>query len=432
MSAPILSAGLNGQPFFKKVMRTMKSFDIPTFYHSRLITDIKNHRNRTDVRKKDYAPTLLDFGPIRFLMARHFGFCYGVQHAIEIAYRALNENPERRIYLLSEMIHNPDVNRDLTERGIRFIMDPSGNQKVGWDELRDNDIVIIPAFGTTVEVQKKLESIGIKPQQYDATCPFVQKVWNKGRAIGQEKFTVIIHGKPSHEETKATFSHIAESTAAVIVKDLDEAARLGDIMLGIVPPETFYETFRGQYSEGFDVNKDLERLGVVNQTTMLASDTKAIADRLKQTMMRKYRLTEAQLPERFADTLDTLCYATHDNQKAVYRLLEEPADLAIVAGGYNSSNTSHLVTLCRSRLPTYHIASSEKILSRRTIRHYSITEKREIDTQDFLPAHSPVTVSMTSGASCPDIVVENIIARLVNFFSEVKPIDEVRKEILKA
>lgn len=408
----------------------MKKFDIPLFYRSSLVTAIKTHRRDLDTRKKDYAPTLLDFGPVRFNLARHFGFCYGVENAIEIAYRAIEQHPKRRIFLLSEMIHNPDVNRDLEERGVRFIMKTSGEQMIPWMDLRPDDVVMVPAFGTTIEIQKKLSSLGIEPYAYDTTCPFVERVWNKAAAIGRDRYTVVIHGKPSHEETRATFSHSKEGAPTVIVRNMNQARQLGDVILGNLPPRDFYSIFEQQYTDGFDVSKDLDRIGVVNQTTMLASDTQAIADHLRSVMIQKYELTEDTVHLHFADTRDTLCYATNDNQSAVLGLLEEPADLAIVAGGYNSSNTSHLVELCERSLPTFHVSSADAIRPPADIIHFDFRQREERTTRSFLPSTRPVTIAVTSGASCPDAVVEAIMTRIVGLFEGTRSVEYVRREFL--
>ena len=185
----------------------MKTFDIPIIYRSPLISAIKNRRRQEDRMKKDFSPTMLDFGPLQIHLARHFGFCYGVENAIEIAFRTLEEHPGRKIYLLSEMIHNPHVNRDLLERGVQFIMDTSGRQLLPWEQITPDDIVIVPAFGTTLETENRLREIGIEPREYNTTCPFVERVWNKAASIGDKAYTVIVHGKPGHEETRATFSH---------------------------------------------------------------------------------------------------------------------------------------------------------------------------------------------------------------------------------
>jgi len=382
-----------------------------------------------DKLKKDFTPTLLDFGPVQIHLARHFGFCYGVENAIEIAFRTVDQNPGKRIFLLSEMIHNPQVNADLQSHGITFLQDTYGKQLISFDELKSDDIVIIPAFGTTLEIEQRLNGIGIQTEKYNTTCPFVEKVWNRSEAIAKKNYTIIIHGKPGHEETRATFSHAASNAPSVVVKDMQQTIELAAYITGEKPAGQFYEEFKGQYSPGFDAEKDLQRIGVVNQTTMLASDTQAIADYLKQIMISLYQLEEKNIAERFADTRDTLCYATNDNQTAVAGMLQTDADLAIVAGGYNSSNTSHLVELCEEKLPTYFINTEEKILSAKEVLHYNFHTKQEVLTANYLPAKSPVKILITSGASCPDAIVEGIINKLISFFPEAKKVSELLNEM---
>jgi 4-hydroxy-3-methylbut-2-en-1-yl diphosphate reductase len=403
----------------------MKSFNVPVIYRSPLITAIKNKRKEADKLKKDFSPTLLDFGGLQIYLARHFGFCYGVENAIEISFRAVEENPDKRIFLLSEMIHNPQVNDDLLKRGVQFLMDTNGQQLISWDQLTASDIVIIPAFGTTLEIEKKIASIGISPIQYNTTCPFVERVWNKAAQIGETGYTVVIHGKPKHEETRATFSHSQSNAASVIVYDMKEAEKLALYITGKKSKEEFYIDFKGQYSEGFDVSKDLEKIGVVNQTTMLATDTQAIADYLKGIMKEKNNASDEELPAFFAETRDTLCYATNDNQSAVRHLLHQEADLAIVVGGYNSSNTSHLVELCELQLPTYYISSEEEIISGTEIHHWNFHQKIKVSTLNFLPTEKPVKILITSGASCPDALVEGVIRRLTSLFSDSLSIEAI-------
>ena len=411
----------------KTIFARMKSFDVPIIYRSPLITAIKKKRKEQDKMKKDFTPTLLDLGPLQIYLARHFGFCYGVENAIEIAFRTVEENPGKRIFLLSEMIHNPQVNADLQSHGIQFMQDNYGKQLISFDELTADDIVIIPAFGTTLELEEKLNKIGIPTEKYDTTCPFVEKVWNRSEQIAKKNYTVIIHGKPKHEETRATFSHAVFYTPALIVKDMDQTIELARYIKGEKPPAQFYEEFKEQYSDGFSVTNDLQRIGVVNQTTMLASDTQAIADYLKQVMIEKYKLITANVDERFADTKDTLCYATLENQQAVSGMLETDADLAIVVGGYNSSNTSHLVELCEEKLPTYFISSEEKILSVKEILHYNFHTKKEVLTSDYLPNKKPVKILITSGASCPDALVEGVINKVAAFFSNTISSEDLTK-----
>jgi 4-hydroxy-3-methylbut-2-enyl diphosphate reductase len=408
----------------------MKSFDVPIIYRSPLITAIKKKRKEMDKLKKDFTPTLLDFGPLHIYLARHFGFCYGVENAIEIAFRTVEENPGKKIYLLSEMIHNPQVNADLQAHGVTFLQDTYGKQLIPFESLKPDDIVIIPAFGTTLAVEEKLRQAGIATEKYNTTCPFVEKVWNRSAQIALKDYSVIIHGKPNHEETRATFSHAAENAPSVVVKDMKQARELAKYITGEKNASQFYNEFDGQYSEGFDAGKHLERIGVVNQTTMLASDTQAIADFLKQVMITKYSLTADTVNNHFADTRDTLCYATNDNQGAVTGMLETTAGLAIVVGGYNSSNTSHLVELCEEKLPTFFISNEEKMLSRKDILHYNFHTKEEILTTNYLPAHQPVKILLTSGASCPDAIVEAVIGKLAGFFETGKTMDAMTRSFL--
>jgi len=410
--------------------KTMKQFNVPIIYRSPLITAIKNKRRLEDKLKKDFTPSCLDVGDLQIYLARHFGFCYGVENAIDISFRTIDENPGKKIFLLSEMIHNPQVNEDLLNRGVQFLMDTKGNTLIPFEQLSANDIVIIPAFGTTKEIENKLNETGIETKKYNTTCPFVEKVWNRAESIAKNNYSIVVHGKPNHEETRATFSRSALNTPTVVVKDMSQTIELAKYITGEKPAENFYEEFKGQYSQDFDVEKDLQRIGVVNQTTMLASDTQAIAEYLKNIMLKKYNLTEENIEERFADTRDTLCYATYDNQSAVYGMLKTEADLAIVVGGYNSSNTSHLVELCAEKLPTYFISSEEKILSDKKILHYNFHTKSEKETINFLPGKTPVRILLTSGASCPDALVEGVIDKLTSFYSVEKTTDEMVEKFL--
>lgn len=377
-----------------------------------------------DKMKKDFSPTLLNFGSLQIYLARHFGFCYGVENAIEIAFRTVEENPGKRIFLLSEMIHNPQVNADLQAHGVTFLQDTYGKELIPFSTLTKDDVVIIPAFGTTLAIEKKLNDIGIQTEKYNTTCPFVEKVWNRSEAIAKKNYSIVIHGKPKHEETRATFSHAAFNAPSVVVEDINQAKELAKFITGEKDESLFYVDFKGQYSEGFDIKTDLQRIGVVNQTTMLASDTQAIADFLRQIMLEKYQ--PADISERFADTRDTLCYATNDNQTAVTGMLETKADLAIVVGGYNSSNTSHLVELCEEKLPTYFISSEEKILSATQIQHFNFHTKEELISNDWLPSIGTVKILITSGASCPDAIVEGVITKITNYFPTHKSIEDMR------
>jgi len=405
----------------------MKNFNIPDFYKSPVISKVKEIRKINDPRKKDFSPTILDFGLVRFFIARHFGFCYGVENAIETAYKAIEENEGQRIYLLSQMIHNQEVNNDLLKRGVKFLMDTSGNQIIPFTELTNKDIVIIPAFGTTLKIEEELNKLGIEVRKYDTTCPFVERVWKKSEKLGEDKYSIILHGKFNHEETKATFSRSEKNAPSIIVKDINEAKVLGEFILGNVSLEEYKKVFNGKQSDFFDPEKDLLRVGVINQTTMLATETQEIAEYFKNIMIKKYGIEN--LKEHFADTRDTLCYATNENQEATYGLLKENADLAIVVGGYNSSNTSHIVELCEAKLPTYFISSAAEIESKDVINHYDFLNHEHLRSTGFLPDKTPVDIILTSGASCPDSVIDAVLQKILTFFPSTKNISEVIKEI---
>lgn len=388
----------------------MKKFIIPEKYRSSIIGSVKEWRKQKDPRKQDFTPTYLDLGTLTFVLPRHFGFCYGVENAIEISYKAIDENPGKRIFLLSQMIHNPAVNDDLEARGVQFIMDTEGKQFIPWEEISKDDIVIIPAFGTTLEIEALLKEKGIETKRYNTTCPFVEKVWKRSAEIGKKGYTNIIHGKHKHEETRATFSHSASSSPSIIVRDMREAQQLEKYMRGQGNAEDFYQEFKGKYSVGFDVHKDLQRVGVINQTTMLATETQEIADYIKSVVSELYG------SDHFADTRDTLCYATNDNQDATIGALESGADLAIVIGGYNSSNTSQLVTILGEKMPVYFIKDASEIESAQRIHHFVYAEQMRIVKENWLPNKEGLKVVVTSGASCPDPIVEEVLHKIASFF----------------
>ena len=400
-----------------------RHFNIPSFYKSAITSRIKQGRQLVDPKKKDLSPSLLDFGSVRFIFARHFGFCFGVENAIEIVYKTLEENPDKRIYLLSEMIHNPNVNTDLQSKGIRFIHTTLGEQLIPWDELTPEDLVVVPAFGTTVEIKEMLTRRGIDFCTYDTTCPFVEKVWTRGGQIGQQGFTVVIHGKPRHEETRATFSHSVQQAPTVVVRDREETLILADIIKGRQGKERFFEVFGSNCSEGFDPEIHLNRVGVINQTTMLASETHEIARLINAALEEKYGAEH--IDDHFADTSDTLCYASNENQNATYAMIEQGADVALVVGGYNSSNTSHLVELCEESISTFFINSSKDILSERQIRHFDLEKRSIVATIDWLPDTRPVDIILTCGASCPDIMLDDVLLRILSFYPDASAVSEV-------
>ncbi len=444
-----------------------REFLIPDLYQSEIIKTVKNARQILDPRKKDRTPAVLDLGPVRFLIPRHFGFCYGVENAIDIAYRTVEEHPGKNIYLLSEMIHNPTVNKDLEARGVRFLFDTDGTERIPIASLSPDDIVIVPAFGTTLEIQQKLEKQGINPYQYDTTCPFVIKVWKRGEQLGARGYSLVIHGKYQHEETRATFSHSSQKAPCVVVLNPEEAHILADILLEKRPLTDFDKYFGMKCTGGFDPVEDMKRIGVINQTTMLASETREVMRILKEAVAEKHRRqsslrsdqqsdlqsdlesglqsgrpgdqqsgqqsgqpddqqnNQPSVEMHFADTADTLCYATNENQSATYGLMEERADMALVVGGYNSSNTMHLVELLEERFPTYHIRDASEIKSRTEIHHFNQWNRQVERTRNWMPkAAEPVTIALTSGASCPDALVDEVLLKVASYFEGCRPVDE--------
>ncbi|MEX2585694.1 MAG: 4-hydroxy-3-methylbut-2-enyl diphosphate reductase [Balneolaceae bacterium] len=401
-----------------------KSFEIPEMYTSPIIRTVKETNKVQDPRKKDLEPSRLRFGPVEFLIPRHFGFCYGVENAIDIAYRTVEENPDRRIFLLSEMIHNPSVNEDLQNRGVKFLFDTDGTERISIESLDSRDIVIVPAFGTTVDIQQQLRKQGIDPYQYNTTCPFVEKVWNRGKQLGRKGYSLVIHGKDRHEETRATFSHSAQHSPVVVVLNPDEARILAAILTGERPESNFEKWFGHKSTPGFNPLRDLEQFGVINQTTMLATETQEVMSILKEAAA--IRFNEDKPEEHFADTSDTLCYATNENQSATYALADARPDLSIVVGGYNSSNTMHLAEILEQHSPTYHIRDATEIRSEGEIDHFNQWKKEILTTSGWLPDQdSPVSIALTSGASCPDILVDEVLLKVLTFFPSSSEIDTV-------
>ena len=388
----------------------MKKFEIPEKYVSNLIQRIKAHRKIKDPRKQDFSPSILDLGNVELILPRHFGFCYGVENAIEKSYKAITENPGKRVYLLSQMIHNPHVNDDLISMGMQFISDTEGNQLIPWEQIRSEDIVIIPAFGTTIEIEQHLQNIGAEIQQYNTTCPFVERVWKRSAEIGQAGFTIVIHGKHKHEETRATFSHSAQHAASIVIRNMKEAEELAMFIRDDSKANSFHEIFGNRCSLNFDPRVHLSRIGVVNQTTMLASETQEISDFLKSIVQEKYGdLWQGH----FADTRDTLCYATNDNQQATIAASEHGSDIAIVIGGYNSSNTAQISEILSRKTPTYFIQDENELLSNEMIRHFDYPHQELRTTAHWIPDKPKIRAVITSGASCPDSVFESVVQRFI-------------------
>ena len=393
----------------------MRQFDVPQFYRSPIISKLKSKRKLLDPRKQDFSPSEIKIGPITFILARHFGFCFGVENAIEKSYKAIAENPGKRIFLLSQMIHNPDVNEDLLAHGLRFLQDTTGKELIPFEELTSDDVVIIPAFGTSIEIEQKLRKIGAEIDQYNTTCPFVEKVWNRSEKLGQEDHTILIHGKVDHEETRATFSHSSKTSPSLVLKNLEEARILSLAIEGKMNQQEFERIFEGKFSKGFSIEKDLTRIGVVNQTTMLATETQEITDFIRGVMTTKFG--EEAIKKHMADTRDTLCYATNDNQSSNLKLLNEDADLAVVVGGFNSSNTAHLVEILEQKFNTVFIRSEKDLINTDTIKGFDIHSKNVKTYSNLLPEKSEIRIIITSGASCPDALVEGVMKKITSLYN---------------
>src|SRR5215469_1024085 len=350
---------------------------------------------------------VISSGDLSVKLAKEFGFCYGVERAIDLAYAARKYfPPPQPIYLLGEIIHNPEVNDQIRNMGIQIISPKPTEAEL--EKLRAEDVVIIPAFGTEAGTRKKLESKGCT--LVDTTCGDVMSVWKRVRQYSKESVTSIIHGKAKHEETKATTSQARAygSGHYLVVFTLAETDYVCNYILSGGDKNEFLEKFKGAYSAGFDPDLHLQAVGVANQTTMLRGETEEVQRRIKQAMIQKYGESELDKHFRF---FDTICGATQDRQDALQKLLREPMDLLIVIGGYNSSNTSHLAEMGEAKLPTYFIKNAAKMVSDKLIVHYDQHQHQEVETPNWLPA-GQVTVGVTAGASCPNNLIEDTIRRL--------------------
>jgi 4-hydroxy-3-methylbut-2-enyl diphosphate reductase len=370
-------------------------------YHSALIEEIKSHDFR------------FSSGRLSIVLAREFGFCYGVDRAVDYAYQARRRFPDRNVFLTGEIIHNPHVNDELRAQGIRFLSDP-GEDAGG---VTPDDVVVLPAFGVTVEELKRLSDVGCT--LVDTTCGSVLNVWKNVTRYSRDGFTSVIHGKYWHEETRATASQALQAPGGhyLVVVDRSEAAIVCDYIRGSDRPDAarraaFLERFQNATSAGFDPDRHLERIGCANQTTMLSTESMEVGEMFRRAMADRYG--HDQLQQRFR-AFDTICSATQDRQDAVVQLLrDERVDLMLVIGGYNSSNTCNLARICAEKAPTFHIASPDGLVSADEIRHRSVTDKVEIVSHNWLPA-GDVTVGLTSGASTPDNLVELAVRRLEAF-----------------
>lgn len=367
---------------------------------------VEQHYRSQIVEKLRQRGGVLEAGGLKVRLAKEFGFCYGVERAIDLAYAARKVFPNQPIYILGEIIHNPEVNEQLMAMGIRFLSGP--NKSADLDDLTEDDVVIIPAFGAQVSVMEKLRAKGC--QLVDTTCGDVMSVWKRVTQNAKEQFTSIIHGKAKHEETLATSSRAVANNQGhyLVVLNIEETDYVCEYIRHGGNKEEFLARFAGAHSPGFDPDVHLQSIGVANQTTMLRSETEEIQRRLRQAMIDRYG--EAEIDRHFR-MFDTICGATQERQDALIQLLREPLDMMIVVGGYNSSNTSHLAEMSEARVPTYFIRNASKILSARSILHFNLREQREVQTDNWLP-DGPLYIGITAGASCPNNLIDDTVRRL--------------------
>jgi 4-hydroxy-3-methylbut-2-enyl diphosphate reductase len=354
---------------------------------------VESHYRSEVVEKLRAAGGTLSAGEVKVKLAKQFGFCYGVERAIDLAYAAAKVFTDRRLFILGEIIHNPEVNEQIRALGIK--------------NLTGSDVVIVPAFGTDVTTLARIKEIG--SNIVDTTCGDVMSVWKRVRQNAQDDMTSVIHGKASHEETKATASRAMSEGKGhyLVVLTLEDTDYVCDYIRRGGNKEAFLEKFRGAYSAGFDPDIHLERVGVANQTTMMRGETEEVQRRIMAAIRDRDGGKAAQNYRFF----DTICGATQERQDALRVMLDEPMDLLIVVGGYNSSNTSHLAEMGEQKLPTYFIRNASRLESRDRITHYDLHEKKEISTDNWLPRR-PVTIGITAGASCPNNLIEDAILRL--------------------
>ena len=373
---------------------------------------VEKHYRSELVEKIRAQGGVLQVGNTTIRLAKEFGFCYGVERAIDLAYAAGKVFTDRRIFLLGEIIHNPDVNAQMDALGIQHLaVHPSD---ADLKNLKADDVVIVPAFGAEVSVIDTVKALGC--QIVDTTCGDVMSVWKRVRQNATERVTSIIHGKASHEETRATASRALGADGLghfVIVLDLKESQKVADFMVNGGDPAEFLTAFRGAVSPGFDPLQHLQRIGVANQTTMLRSETEAIQNLLREAVAKRDGGNTANF--RY---FDTICGATQDRQDALFQLLNESLDMLMVVGGYNSSNTTHLAEIGSEKLPTWFIRNADCLNSPNEIRHFDLHTKKEIISKDWLPDRAKLSVGITAGASCPNSLIEDTIRRLLELRGE--------------
>lgn len=386
------------QTYFRKGFGLKDAIEgaLTTDYHSRLVDAI---------RANDHTLVL---GDLTFRLAREFGFCYGVDRAVEYAYEARSKFPERRTFLVGEIIHNPHVNSKLRAMGVQFLFRGPGGD-FDFSAVTQTDVVILPAFGVTVQDFARLREIGCV--LVDTTCGSVLNVWKRVESYARDGYTAVIHGKYFHEETKATASQVTKYPGGkyIIVRHMEEAREVCAFLEGTGERAQLLERFAHAVSPGFDPDRDLVKIGVANQTTMLSNESLAIAGELQASMARRWG--EAALADHFR-TFDTICSATQDRQDAVLKLIEEPLDAMVVIGGYNSSNTTHLAAICASRVPTFHIEDALCIEPQTgSIRYLPVGQREETRRDAWLP-QGGVRIGITAGASTPNNKIGETVERI--------------------
>lgn len=391
----------------------MRKFEIPNSLSSEQVKAVKDFRKNTDPRKEVLLPTVVRIRDLEFYFARHFGFCFGVENAVEIAYKAIAENPGQPIFMLSQMIHNPRVTGELLELGLKYLYTTAGEEIIPIEEVPEDSVIIIPAFGATLPALERINSGKFKV--YNTTCPFVEKVWRRAVELGKKGFTIIVHGKKYHEETKATVSHASQFSKTIVIRDQKDAELLLDY---VRKPNTEKQLkFQSHFSTSL-VAEDFVRIAVVNQTTMLASETSAISEYLRLGYKEIYG---DKVDDHFGNTRDTLCYATNENQRAVGKLLEfaqnqlnenggndKVPSVGIIVGGFNSSNTVNLASMFREVLPSFHVEGAANIQGE-TVEFLGDARTKQLEV-----AHLPHAKRyfITGGASTPDVAIYEIVLKL--------------------
>lgn len=375
--------------------------EVESHYRSELVETIRSRGGSLTV------------GETTLRLAKEFGFCYGVERAIDLAYAARKVFPDARLFILGEIIHNPDVNRQIAAMGIRNLLGPNAEFDIG--ELTPDDVVIVPAFGSEVQVVEAIRGLGCRI--VDTTCGDVMSVWRRVRQNANDSVTSIIHGKAEHEETRATASRALGSGAGhyLVVLDLEETRAVADFVVNGGDPNSFLVKFRGAHSPGFNPTTDLQQIGVANQTTMLRSETEEVQNLLRTAILKR---DGSDQNFRF---FDTICGATQERQDALFEMLITPPDLLLVVGGYNSSNTTHLAEIAEKSIPTFFIRNADCLISEIEIRHFEIHEKSEIPSTNWLPT-GPLTIGVTAGASCPNKLIEDTLVRVLKLRGEEPPV----------